>query len=287
MSLPFAGHPVGPPMPCSALVPIANCSLASAPSDTNPDSLIESAYRFLLGDLMPFGRNAVIHFEHGGIDQSTEHYETVAYWYGLPSASLIQTDELKIGDLVDERAHDYSSPDASAPCRITSRYEWGVDTLNGKEVYPEQQDFGRITKGTTEFHLHLRADNLGVLLRRKLDYSYPDQRAEVYIANNPTSSWQSAGVWYLAGSNTTVYSNPKQELGATEHNIETSNRRYRDDEFLISRDLTRNKKTIWVRIKFTPVNRPLFPGHPLAGRAWSEMKYTAYCFVVPKNPRGR
>jgi hypothetical protein len=34
-------------------------------------------------------------------------------------------------------------------------------------------------------------------------------------------------------------------------------------------------------VKFTPVNRPLFPGHPLAEQAWSEIKYTAYCFVLP------
>ena len=51
-----------------------------------PEDKIESAYRFLLADLMPFGKNARIRLEHGGTDQSTEHYETVTYWYGLPSA---------------------------------------------------------------------------------------------------------------------------------------------------------------------------------------------------------
>ncbi len=168
---------------------------------------------------------------------------------------------------------------------ISSRYEWGVDTLHGKVIYPEEQDRGRTTKGTSEFHLRLRPDNLGVLLRRKLDYSFADQRAEVYIADKSKSQWKLAGIWYLAGSNTVVYSNPKQELGATEHNVETSNRRFRDDEFLISRDLTRGKKMIRVRIKFTPVNRPLFPGYPIGERAWSEIKYTAYCFVTPKSPR--
>ena len=37
-------------------------------------------------------------------ERSTEHYETVTYWYGLPAPSLIQTDELKIGDEASERA---------------------------------------------------------------------------------------------------------------------------------------------------------------------------------------
>ena len=268
MTLPFVGHPVGARSPQLAV---------------NEEDKIESAYRFLLADLMPFGKSAVIHLEHGGKNESTEHYETVAYWYGLPTPSLVETDRLQIGDEAAEHAHGYSSPQASAPYTISSRYEWGVDTLDGKVIYPEEQDTGRTTKGTSEFHLRLRPDNLGVLLRRKLDYSFSDQRAEVYIGDNPKSEGKLAGIWYLAGSNTVVYSNPKEELGATEHNVETSNRRFRDDEFLVSRELTKGKKAIWVRIKFTPVNRPLFPGYPVGDRAWSEIRYTAYCFITPKS----
>ena len=177
MSLPFAGHPVG-----------ARATQAVGTQDE--EDKIESAYRFLLADLMPFGKNAVIHLEHGGKNESTEHYETVTYWYGLPSPSLVETDRLQIGDAAAERAHGYSSPQASAPYTISSRYEWGVDTLNGKVIYPEQEDRGRTTKGTSEFRLRLRPDNLGVLLRRKLDYSFPDQRAEVYIADKARSEWK-------------------------------------------------------------------------------------------------
>jgi hypothetical protein len=266
MSLPFAGHPVGAP----------------GEAGLDEEDKIESAYRYLLGDLMPFGKNAVICLEHGGNNESTEHYETVAYWYGLPAASLVETDAFQVGDLASERSHGYSSPQASAPYTFSSRYELGVDTYQGKEIFPEEVDRGRTTTGTSEFRLRLRPDNLGVLLRRKLDYAFPNQRAEVYVANSPTAGYKPAGIWYLAGSNTVVYSNPKEELGATEHRVETSNRRFRDDEFLISRELTRGRKRIWVRIKFTPVNRPLFPGFPVGRLAWSEMRYTAYCFVTPK-----
>ena len=283
MSLPFAGHPVGARVPCSSLIPEGpGCGDNDRPVVADEEDKIESAYRFLLADLMPFGKNAVIHLEHGGNNESTEHYETVTYWYGLPAPSLVETDRLQIGDAAAERAHGYSSPQASAAYTFSSRYEWGVDTLKGKVVYPEEEDRGRTTKGTSEFRLRLSPDNLGVLLRRKLDYSFPDQRAEVYIADKARSEWKLAGIWYLAGSNTVVYSNPKEELGATEHKVETSNRRFRDDEFLVPRDLTRGRKAIWVRIKFTPVNRPLFPGYPIGDRAWSEIRYTAYCFVTPK-----
>jgi hypothetical protein len=266
MTLAFAGHPVG---------------ARDAKTAVNDDDKIESAYRFLLADLFPFGRNAVIRLEHGGTDESTEHYETVAYWYGLPSASLIKTDELQIGDAAAEHAHGYQSPEASEPYSITSRYEWGVDTLNGQPVYPATEDRGRVTTGTSEFRIQLRSDNQGVLLRRKLDYKFANQRAEVSVEDEATKEWTPAGIWYLAGSNTCIYSNPKDELGATEHVVQTSNRRFRDDEFLIPRRLTAGRKSIRIRIRYTPVNRPLYPGYALGDQGWSEIKYTAYSFVVP------
>ena len=279
MTLPLAGHPTGAVDAAHAL---------------NAEDKIESAYRFLLADLMPFGKNARIQLEHGGTNESTEHYETVTYWYGVNHPALVQTDELHVGDSASERAHNYASPGASAPYTLTSRYEWGVDTLRGQEIYPAQTDTGRTTKTVSEFTLRLDPKNLGVLLRRKLDYAFPNQRAEVYVADAstpsgkpagsnaaPKANWKPAGVWYLAGSNTCVYSNPREELGATQHIAQTSNRRFRDDEFLLPLALTRNRKAIRVQIRFTPVNRPLYPGQPLPEQAWSEFRYTAYCYRLP------
>ncbi|MBE3123183.1 MAG: DUF2961 domain-containing protein, partial [Planctomycetes bacterium] len=439
MTLPFVGHPVG---------------ARDEKSARDPEDKIESAYRFLLADLMPFGKNALIRLEHGGVNDSTDHYQTVTYWYGRPGASLVKTDELKIGDPASEAAHRYVSPQASEPYEITSRYEWGPETgsndaetplaqpadyaefefdakagktyviwvrgknLDGKNTsdaswiqfdddigvarlgaghnhpkgfgnwldrfpagtsawssalpqdppqtvifardgrhrlrlqprhprhtleqiwlsstqktlppptqsapaasadeivlnpadavvmkgkvrlnedrtldidgqptppaeatssVPAHTDRGRKTPGTSEFTLTLDPKNLGVLLRRKLDYQYPNQRAEVFIADEKGDDWKPAGIWYLAGSNTCVYSNPKEELGATQHNEQTSNRRFRDDEFLVPRDLTEGRSAIRVRVHFTPTNIPLFPGRPLAEQAWTELRYDAYCFVL-------
>jgi hypothetical protein len=268
MTLAFAGHPAGARKP----------NLAIDPSDK-----VESAYRFLLGDLMPFGRNARIQLEHGGEDESIEHYETVAYWYGLPAASLVLTDTFSVGDPASERAHDYRSPGASPVQEIVSRYEWGPDELKGKECYPATADHGRVTTGVSEFEFRIDPNNVGVLLRRKLDYSYPNQRARVYVANDRSDPavWSDAGVWYTAGSNTCVYSNPASELGAAEHRVETSNRRFRDDEYLIPLRLTKGCSHIRVRVEFEPMPRPLYPGYPIPTLAWSEMRYTCYCFVTP------
>ena len=173
MTLSFAGHPVGRP---------AN------EQKTDLDR-IHSAYRFLLTDLMPFGRNARVTLEHGGENESIEHYETVAYWYGVNRAGLILTDEFNIGDTVDETLHEYRSPEATAPEQLSSRFELGVDRLpvrggrGSTEVFPELTDVGRRTKTWSEFTLRLSTNNLGVLLRRRLDLQCPNQKARVLVAN--------------------------------------------------------------------------------------------------------
>jgi hypothetical protein len=450
MTLPFAGHPVG----------ARNVAEAK-----NEEDKIESAYRFLLADLMPFGRRAVIRLEHGGINDSVEHYQTITYWYGASVATLVKTDMLKIADRESESGHNYYSPHASDPYEMTSRYELGPDTIvalaqeenpvahpgsyaeyefeaeaaktyyiwvrganldgnnlsdafwmqfdedigttrmaasyshekgfgnwldvhpastyawssalpqepprtitfkeGGKhklriqarhgghnldqiwlsssqatrpkegtraaaapgeivlnavkaqrhggnliiledtragtgnvlhignnrgsnlEIYPAHADRGRWTEGASEFTMRIDPKNFGVMLRRKLDYSFPNQRAEVHVAEagkeQSETDWKPAGIWYLAGSNTCVYSDPREELGATEHNIITSNRAFRDDEFLLPLDLTRGRSAIRIRVKFTPVQRPLFPGHPIPKLAWSEIRYDAYCYILPQS----
>ncbi|MDZ4819064.1 MAG: DUF2961 domain-containing protein [Planctomycetota bacterium] len=274
MTLPFAGHPVGTPKPEEA---------------KNDEDKIESAYRFLLADLMPFAKNAKICLEHGGDNDSKEHYKTVTYWYGAPYATLVKTDELNVGDSKSETDHAYHSPQASAPYEIKSKYELGRSHRlpDGTDSVPLQTVTGRKTTGTSEFTLNIDPANVGVMLRRTLDYSFPNQRAEVFIAEEyPAPSgeplkWHSAGTWYLAGGSTFVHSNPPKELDATEHEVINSNRHLRDDEFLLPPALTAAKKQIRLKIVFQPVKRPLFPGHPLPELAWSEIAYSAYCYRLP------
>ncbi len=287
MTLPFAGHP---------------CGTRDKEKAQHEKDLIESAYRFLLADMMPFGKRAVIGFEHGGENLSTEHYEAVTYWYGLPKASLIKTDELDIGDPASEGAHSYVSPQASPVETIKSRYEWGIDVfpynswglrregipgymdLIGKEVYPEQEEDGRYTTGTSEFTAKISPENVGVLLRRTLDYSFPNQTAEVCIAGGETNGkWDKAGTWYLAGSNTCLYSDPGGELEKRQLRTKTSNRRLRDDEFLIPARLTKGKDSVRIRIRFVPNDQELFPDFPFPKKsAWSELRYHVYSYVIPE-----
>jgi hypothetical protein len=160
MTLPFAGHP---------------CGAREKSEAKHEKDLIESAYRFLIADIMPFGNRAVITFEHGGQNLTNEHYEAVTYWYGLPSPSLIKTDEIDIGNAASENDHAYHSPDASEVSSITSRYEKGIDKfpsvapgmdknviqdIIGKEIYPAQEENGRYTRGVSEFNVTLDPNNV-------------------------------------------------------------------------------------------------------------------------------
>ena len=272
MTLPFAGHP---------------CGARKAEEAKSDEDKIHSAYRFLLADLMPFGKNAVIRLEHGPENDSWEHYKTVAFWYGRRGATLVKTDAYQAaGDPASERAHDAVTPTASEDYALYSRYEWGPDTIKGREIYPTHSEWARTMRGTSEFTMAINPENVGVLLRRKLDYQYPNQRAEVSIApvgdDGKVGEFQAAGVWYLAGSNTCLFSNVSHELSASQHVVQTSNRRFRDDEFLVSRGLTAGHSKIRVRVKFTPVEIPLMPGRPLPELAWSEIRYDAYSIMPPK-----
>lgn len=291
MTLPLVGHPCG----------ARNKEMAK-----NDKDLIESAYRFLLADLMPFGKRAVIQFEHGAEDLSIEHYECVSYWYGLPKPSLIQTDLFDVGSRESEQNHNYYSPDASKTETISSRYEYGIDVfpkdpwrmnkeklpgysnLEGKEIFPEEVLDGRYTRGNSEFTVKIEPDNQGVLLRRTLDYSYPNQTAEVFVSDEVGAKkhqWKRAGIWYLAGANTCLFTFPRGELDPRFLKAQTSNRQLRDDEFVIPARLTKGIKALRVKIHFIPNNQELFPGTPFPNQsAWSELAYRVYSFVVPQFP---
>ena len=112
---------------------------------------------------------------------------------------------------------------------VSSRYEWGIDSfpqinrnilpelkeLEGTEVYPQHEENGRIANGISEFTVSLSPENVGVMLRRTLDYSFPNQTSEVFVEEKISaqkSQWIKVGTWYLAGSNTFVYSDPKGEM---------------------------------------------------------------------------
>ena len=286
MTIPFAGHPVG----------------KRSQNAENELDLINSAYRFLIADYFPFGKRAVINLEHGGINSSIEHYQGVTYWYGAPFATLKLTDQVNVCHALDSKAHGYQSPTAQTPYLLNSRYELGPDTdfqsdhsgagnknISSIMYYPAESDSVRIMKGTSSFTVALDSLNLGVMLRRKFDYQYPNQRAKVWVKNaDDNGVWQMAGTWYTAGSNTFYHSYPKgkayteSELLPTNPKILTSNRRWREEEFLIGAQLTSGISRLAIKIEWVPDQKTLLPGHQFpVPSAWSEARYWVYCYSLP------
>src|SRR5690606_9234970 len=180
-----------------------------------------------------------------------------------------------------------------------SRHEVGVDhiRLQGErraEVVPVVADDGRRTTTSSEMTLAIDPHNMGVMLRRRLDLQFPNQRAKVYVAavDDKDPDWKPAGIWYSAGSNTCVFGDPRElpedqrtghvEVAAPASIPKTSNRRWRDDEFLLPLELTKNRDKIRVKFEFDPLGAPLFPGHEMAEEAWTEYRYWVYSFVMPR-----
>ncbi len=261
MTLPLAGHPTGALDPTVA---------------QNSEDEIESAYRFLIADAMPFGRNARIYLEHGGVDESTEHYQSVTYWYGRPTACLELTDTLVIGDPTSELTHRYSSPQASDPLALTSRFDgFGVDIED-----PIDTELVRTTKGTSTFTVSIDPANHGVVLRRKLDYDLSAQAAEVWISDSHGLGRTFAGVWYLAGADVYMYSNPPNELDPPIPVVEVSGRRWREDEFQVPRRLTEGRSEIQIELHYLDHGTPLYPGAPPRPTGWSEARYRVYSYVL-------
>ena len=273
-TLPFAGHPVGAP---------------SAKDALTPDDRIESLYRFLLGDIMPFGRRARVNLEHGGNDESNEHYESVTYWYGWPDPCLVLADAVDVGDPADEARHGYVAVGASAPEEITSIYDLGPEPPGGTPI-PTMTDSGRTITTSSELTIAVPANNVGLLLRRTLDYSHPDQRAEVYVADadHLDRGYAYAGTWYLAGSTRSLFALPKEETGVAVPAVVESRRRWRDDELLIARKLTQGKTRLRIRVQVAPRPKPLLLGEapPATAGVWSEFRYTAYAWTLPRSASG-
>ncbi len=276
---PFFGHPVG--------------RMGGKEGD-DPLELLNSAYRFFISDLFPFGRRAVIGLKHGPMNDIDEHYEGVAYWYGVQDAALVPTDAIDVCDEADLRKHRVHCPRAQAPYLLKSRFELGPqeDYPGQREYIPEEEGYARIIKGTTEFDVKVDPGNLGVMLRRRFDCLYPNQCAKVWVKRKDIDSeWSYAGEWYSAGSNTFVFSRPvgknfsMQELAATEHHVRTSPNRWREEEFVIPQHLSERASHLSIKLEHVPVDRDLYPGYSLpVSSAWSESKYTVYCYRLPNNP---
>jgi hypothetical protein len=157
----------------------------------------------------------------------------------------------------------------------------GFDEQGGN--HPATTETGRVVHTTSELTLSVPADNVGVLLRRRLDYAVPEQRAEILVADadDRLSPFESVGVWYTAGSTRSLFANAATETGVVAPVVMETVRRFRDDELLIARRFTQGRKRLRVRVVVGPAGPPLQPGDAPPVAAWSELGYRAYAWRMP------
>jgi hypothetical protein len=224
--------------------------LGGLPSSTNnPSGTIDGAaeYRYLVADSIPFNRRALVRWQHGALDDSTNPYQAVVLWYGTPVQTARLTDSLRLGNRASGAAHVYRARGA----RITR--------LSAAYAYPMQSPLHTATVAKTTsastFRLELDPHNVGAFLRRTFDYGVANQAADVYVDGH------FAGAWFTAGSSTVV-------------DIYGHARRWRDEDFPLPPSLTASRASVTIRIQ--PTTEPGMPG----GK-WTASQYEMYSLVLP------
>lgn len=140
------------------------------------------AYRFFLGDLIPFGSKISLQAEHGNQNTVVLQYCSVVYSYKRPELALVSSDELDVGNLADEAAHNYSVQGGQA--QQTHYYAY-------PGFYDEQffTDQGRTIFGTSSFTAGVDPENVGIRLVRRRDASVFPQSALVSVNGDSVGIW--------------------------------------------------------------------------------------------------
>jgi len=150
-----------------------------------------AAYRLFLADAIPFRKHIRVGIEHGNRNLVTMNAWTLAYYYYQPTVRAIQTDLLDVGKTASESSHSYSIDNATWSGSQGFTYDGVMDAYGSV-------DDGRSLRGFSRFQMAISPSNQGVLLRRRLDYGVPGQKAAVFVDG------QFVGLWYTAGSNPVI-----------------------------------------------------------------------------------
>ncbi|MBM3128617.1 MAG: DUF2961 domain-containing protein [Chloroflexi bacterium] len=194
-------------------------------------------YRLFLADAIPFNKHLTVGIEHGQVNDVSEQAWALAYYYHQPTPRAILSDTLDVGNAASEASHAYVIANQTWSGERSYSYEGAYENVS-------IGDTGRAHRGHSEFAMTIQPANVGVILRRRLDYGIGNQNADVY------ADGARVGSWYRAGSNSA---------------------RWRDDDFLIPVSFTQGKSKITIRVVFVSSDGD-----------WNEFTYWAYSLVMPK-----
>jgi Protein of unknown function (DUF2961)/Bacterial alpha-L-rhamnosidase 6 hairpin glycosidase domain len=192
-------------------------------------------YRFLLPDMYCFSSGIKYgHQTYGPHSPSgfqglyrvgTE--ESVTFWYGHLRPRLVQTDELDVGNLKSEAAHDYRAKGDVK--RVKGDWWYDGEYNNVLFKTPAIADDGVSFTNYSAFVVAIPPENQGVLLRRRTDKANNRQEAWVFIDGQRVTEHP----WYSV------------DYEKTYRGI-----RWYDSDFEVPAKYTKGKSKINVRIEF-------------------------------------
>ena len=202
-------------------------------------------YRFLLPDRYCFSSGIKYGHQTYSLHEDSGTEESVTFWYGTLRPRLMQTDELDVGNLKSEAAHDYHA--AGGVKRVKGAWWYDGEYNNFQFKTPATEDDGVSFTNSSALTVAISPDNQGVRLRRRTDKADNRQEARVYIDGQLVTERP----WYSVDYETTYNSI-----------------RWFDSDFEVPAKYTKGKSKINVRIEF--VNSE-------TGR-WDEYHYWIYSY---------
>ncbi len=228
-------------------------------------------YRFMPTEFVPFRSEARFSIQHGGFNEVPGHYRSLAFYYHLPSPSLVRTDYLDMADQQDLSAHGFSGPDPVRAGKLDGFFEgdfngqdigtikrpWWIPPIwwmlywtfiGGNRRDPPADSPDKVScrvaehDGPYQFTARIDPAADAVMLRRVLDQSVFDQKAIIEVDGKP------AAVWFNTGNN-------KWKIFA-------------EDDIILDPAATRGKDKITLRI---------VPQSPV----FTAAEYTVFSIVLP------
>ncbi|GHF14098.1 hypothetical protein GCM10017786_54730 [Amycolatopsis deserti] len=140
-----------------------------------------NAYRLMIGDGVPFGNGIEFDIEHGDRSSMPADYSSTAYWYGLATPSMSQTDAVEVGDDASRSQHGYSAPGETRQS-LTSTFEGKRDRTPVT---------GTTTSTTQPVTFTARVDqaNGGLRVHRVSDQAQAFQHARVFVNDRLVGEW--------------------------------------------------------------------------------------------------
>eukprot|EP00002_Diphylleia_rotans_P029350 TRINITY_DN5971_c0_g1_i8.p1 TRINITY_DN5971_c0_g1~~TRINITY_DN5971_c0_g1_i8.p1 ORF type:complete len:574 (+),score=91.58 TRINITY_DN5971_c0_g1_i8:474-2195(+) len=155
--------------------------------NTQPNNVNSATYRLHLADYIPFRKNIRISLENGDHRRSSSSlkYQSVAFYYSSPRPGIRLSDRLDLSSEKDLLSHDYKfqgDPELQQKINIQQ-------AVYDQSYSPKNCMGYSYQGGIIRFFITIDPQNTAILLRRTLDYSSQNQKANVFADGQLAATW--------------------------------------------------------------------------------------------------